>query len=569
MASVKKFDESAVVNQLRHIERTIQNPENKDICKERTVENYSLAPQRGISSYDYYVERKKELYCYNRKDVKVMAGWIVTVPKNLKESDRERFFQVTYEFLIERYGERNCIQAIVHNDEGGQPHMHFLFIPATSDQKHGGEKICANDVLNKTELRNFHPALQKWLIDHDVQANILTPSNPAQKPSYDAIESFADDHADEFTLEHENIVGDELKAKIKTDIAGDTVPDIFIYWGSGGNSTMLLDADVIIPFDEYLDASELVSRDLFPEESFSRTSSKGTLTTITTSLQYGVWLCNKALFEEYGLEYPKTLDDMIEVGKVFNENGITPFAMGSKGGNPAHEFVAEILGQMPDCEKDFENLTQNYTIDTPNIHNTLEIVDTMRENNLFPADTISIGDWNQQFALYNEGKAAMIYAWTWQIPNITEETAENSVIIDAPVMPGGTRDTSNFTRAGGDMGYMISKKAWEDDTKKQAIIDIVDYLYSTEMQEIGLYNAGDIPARNDVEIDDAKVTVPLLADIIAYGKGKESCPNFPQTCPKTECWTDFADGFDELFAGISTPDEVIEHIDESLESAKN
>ena len=33
------------------------------------------------------VERKKELYCYNRKDVKVMAGWIVTVPKNLKESD--------------------------------------------------------------------------------------------------------------------------------------------------------------------------------------------------------------------------------------------------------------------------------------------------------------------------------------------------------------------------------------------------------------------------------------------------------------------------------------------------
>lgn len=174
MASVKKFDESAVVNQLRHIERTIQNPENKDICKERTVENYSLAPQRGISSYDYYVERKKELYCYNRKDVKVMAGWIVTVPKNLKESDRERFFQVTYEFLIERYGERNCIQAIVHNDEGGQPHMHFLFIPATSDQKHGGEKICANDVLNKTELRNFHPALQKWLIDHDVQANILT-----------------------------------------------------------------------------------------------------------------------------------------------------------------------------------------------------------------------------------------------------------------------------------------------------------------------------------------------------------------------------------------------------------
>ena len=72
----------------------------------------------------------------------------------------------------------------------------------------------------------------------------------------------------------------------------------------------------------------------------------------------------------------------------------------------------------------------------------------------------------------------------------------------------------------------------------------------------------------DVEIDESKVTVPMLSEIINYAKGKESCPNFPQTCPKTECWTDFADGFDELFAGISTPEQVIENIDNSLAAAK-
>ena len=174
MASVKKFTESAVVNQLRHIERTIAHPENMDIEKDRTVQNYSLLPQRGISSYEYYRQRKSELYCYNRADVKVMAGWIVTAPKDLPMSEMEKFFNVTYEFLSERYGEKNCVQAVVHNDEGGQPHIHFLFIPAAADKKHGGEKICANDVLNKAELRNFHSALQKYLLDHGVQANILT-----------------------------------------------------------------------------------------------------------------------------------------------------------------------------------------------------------------------------------------------------------------------------------------------------------------------------------------------------------------------------------------------------------
>lgn len=145
-----------------------------DIEKDRTVQNYSLLPQREISSYEYYRQRKSELYCYNRADVKVMAGWIVTAPKDLPMSEMEKFFNVTYEFLSERYGEKNCVQAVVHNDEGGQPHIHFLFIPAAADKKHGGEKICANDVLNKAELRNFHSALQKYLLDHGVQANILT-----------------------------------------------------------------------------------------------------------------------------------------------------------------------------------------------------------------------------------------------------------------------------------------------------------------------------------------------------------------------------------------------------------
>ena len=89
----------------------------------------------------------------------------------------------------------------------------------------------------------------------------VTSSDPKTKPTYELIEQFAQEHSSEFKLEHENILGDELKAKIKTDIASDTVPDIFIYWGSGGNSTMLLDSDVIIPFDEYLDESKEIKRD--------------------------------------------------------------------------------------------------------------------------------------------------------------------------------------------------------------------------------------------------------------------------------------------------------------------
>lgn len=142
MASVEKFTAHAVVNQLRHIERTIANPSNEDIDPTRENQNYSLAPDRGMSSYDYFKKRKAELYCYGRDDVKVMAGWIVTAPRDLPADQHEAFFQSTHNFLIERYGEANCIQSIVHNDESGQPHF-----AGASEQNTAGCKQSADAVL--------------------------------------------------------------------------------------------------------------------------------------------------------------------------------------------------------------------------------------------------------------------------------------------------------------------------------------------------------------------------------------------------------------------------------------
>lgn len=162
MASIKKFTEKAVVNQIRHIERTIKKNSNSDIDPQKNGLNYRLI-SRSISSYDYFKERKKDLYCYKREDLKVLCGWVVTAPKELDFSLEDDFFRSVHEFLIGRYGEKNCVDSVVHKDESGQPHLHFLFIPAVPDKKHGGEKICANELINRKELRNFHPDLQRYL----------------------------------------------------------------------------------------------------------------------------------------------------------------------------------------------------------------------------------------------------------------------------------------------------------------------------------------------------------------------------------------------------------------------
>lgn len=220
MASVEKFTDSAVVNQLRHCNREIKNDANKDIDSSRTYLNYSLTPARVMSDYEYYKERKNELYCYGRSDVKTMAGWIVTAPQELETREQMReFFETTSQFLIQRYGLENVISITCHFDEGkmekvkdrwgdyildengeiqkklvlGRPHLHFNFIPVTEDKnpKHSQiEKICANDVLNKRELQHFHTDLKRYLKENNCPGadGVLTGKTKAQGRNYTVAE---------------------------------------------------------------------------------------------------------------------------------------------------------------------------------------------------------------------------------------------------------------------------------------------------------------------------------------------------------------------------------------------
>ena len=222
MAGVMKFTHGAVENQLKHCNRTLDNDSNTDIDPSRTHLNVSLTETvcsgRKLPEYDYYLQRKGELYCYNRADVKTMAGWIVTAPQELETREEIlSFFKHTANFLTDRYGKENTISITCHFDEGkigivkdrwgnvvtddsgtpltqlvlGRPHLHFNFIPVAPDKKHvQKEKICANDVLNPHELQHFHTDLRKYLKDHNCAGaeGVINGKTKAQGRNYTVAE---------------------------------------------------------------------------------------------------------------------------------------------------------------------------------------------------------------------------------------------------------------------------------------------------------------------------------------------------------------------------------------------
>lgn len=165
MAHVEKYTRVAVGHMLEHYARE-SNASNENIDPTRTPSNYNLAPQRDKTDFEYVRSRLEQVKVQNRKDVNVLADWCVTLPKDLPKNEEQAFFKAAYEFLEGKYGKENVVSAWVHRDEI-TPHLHFAFIPViqTINKRTGEplEKVSAKELLTRSELQNFHPALQKHM----------------------------------------------------------------------------------------------------------------------------------------------------------------------------------------------------------------------------------------------------------------------------------------------------------------------------------------------------------------------------------------------------------------------
>lgn len=165
MAHSEKFTKGAVFGVASHIERKTDRHTNEFIDVSRSHLNYSLLNDNSdlISRMN---NRLAEVHVYNRKDVNVVIDWVVTLPEELKGSsagDIRDFFSNTHDFLVNRYGGlKNVVCSEIHMDESA-PHLHFGFIPVVYDETREQERVQANKVIDRKELKVFHTDLHNYL----------------------------------------------------------------------------------------------------------------------------------------------------------------------------------------------------------------------------------------------------------------------------------------------------------------------------------------------------------------------------------------------------------------------
>ena len=165
IASLCKATRGVSGNLFDHYERKENIKfKNQDIDKTRSYLNYNLVPDRNLSQREILNNRLSEVKVLKRDNVNVTCNWVITLPKTIKENSEEEklFFQESYNFLKNRYGEKNVISSYVHKDEV-TPHMHFCFIPIVIDKKKNIEKVSAFELITKKELNYFHKELNNYI----------------------------------------------------------------------------------------------------------------------------------------------------------------------------------------------------------------------------------------------------------------------------------------------------------------------------------------------------------------------------------------------------------------------
>ena len=164
MAHVEKYNRAQAGHLVRHNIRDKDEHGNyisfgrSKVDETRTALNYRLD---GDEDPRKKLERRlSQIKVQKRADVKVYCSWVVTMPPEVQKNEERKFFESTYRFLCDRYGEKNVVCASVHNDET-TPHLHFAFVPAVIDKKHPErEKCSAKEVLTPRDLKSFHPDLK-------------------------------------------------------------------------------------------------------------------------------------------------------------------------------------------------------------------------------------------------------------------------------------------------------------------------------------------------------------------------------------------------------------------------
>ncbi|RSK26816.1 ABC transporter substrate-binding protein [Bacillus sp. HMF5848] len=290
------------------------------------------------------------------------------------------------------------------------------------------------------------------------------------------------------------VISDQYMDVIQTRLIGGEAPDVFYL--DAFEAPKLIATGVLEPLDSYVteefdvDDFEKPLLDAFKGEDGNFYGFPKDFSTL--ALFY-----NKTMFEEAGVEVPKTWDELREVSKVLTK-GEDVFGFGVAPELARQYFVGESLGGQI-VKDNMANFADSKVVEA------LQPIIDQHNIDKTSAQPNEVGaGWGGE--MFGQGKAAMVIEGNWAIPYLQDTF---------PDIDFGTAEVPTINGKEGTMAYTVAYVMNKASDKKEAAWELLSYLTGKDGMEIWTSKGFALPTRKSVAEklgwDKDELRAPIVA----------------------------------------------------------
>ncbi|HET7658183.1 MAG TPA: ABC transporter substrate-binding protein [Bacillales bacterium] len=285
--------------------------------------------------------------------------------------------------------------------------------------------------------------------------------------------------------------GSNAKAVLATRMQGGDPPSTFQVHG-GAELFTWVDAGKMQPLDELYKKNNW--KDKFPQKVIDMNSKNGHVWGVPVDIHRGnVIFYNKAIFDKYGIQPPKTFDDFFAACKKLKANGVTPLALGDKNIWPATMLFEDTLLGTLGPDKYAKLWTGDLSFDSDGVRQAAE---TFKKMLSYTNSGHSSLAWQDASQLVIDGKAAMNVMGDWAEGYFVSKGWKPNEDFGWVETPGTAKDFMIINDSFG-----LPKGVDNPDAVKK----FLSYLGSPEAQATFNNLKGSIPANMDADMSKFNV----------------------------------------------------------------
>lgn len=354
----------------------------------------------------------------------------------------------------------------------------------------------------------------------------------------------------------EVLSNEQYKDKIKVLSSSNELPDVGMTWAAGYLEPYVKGEK----FSSLNDILEDGLKDEFVSGTTEAFEVDGEVYGLPLELNIVHVYYNKAIFDEYNLEVPETLDELEGVINELNKNNVTPIALGNKDrwtGSMWYMYLADRIGGGELLTKAIEG---DESFVNSSLKEAAQTITDLVEDKAFIAGFNGLADEEAKSMFMNE-QAAMYLIATWDLPNYTTnedvpEEFRNSVGYFPFPLVNGSGDVDSYVGGPG-VGLFVDENSDVKDEAKDFVKFFVEEWGSRAVKDVGI-----IPA---TKIDGEELGLhEMYIDVLDDLNNATNITLFADVQMSSAAAEEHLDLIQALFGGDITADEFVEKHEEVL-----